>query len=115
MATDKNLTSLFTLLEQPGQTEIPALQQAITALSYLPADQQLETVTGQMKRSVNKHLYYTALANSESQEALETIGKRTTWRRVRKKRPPLTLASWKSFHVTYSLLDIVRAATIKRS
>ncbi|HHU95690.1 MAG: DUF1080 domain-containing protein [Bacteroidota bacterium] len=115
VATDKNLTSLFTLLEQPGQTEIPALQQAINAaLSYLPADQQLETVTGQMKRSVNKHLYYTALANSESQEALETIAEAYNLATGEEKEAAFNaLASWKSFHVTYSLLDIARASNDK--
>ncbi|MGI6572311.1 MAG: family 16 glycoside hydrolase [Fermentimonas sp.] len=115
VATDKNLTDLFTLLEQPGQTEIPALQQAINAaLSHLPANQQLEVVTGQIKRSVNKHLYYSALANSGSQEALETIAeayKQTTGEE--KEAAFNALASWKSFHVVYSLLDIARASNDK--
>ncbi|MDI9603992.1 MAG: DUF1080 domain-containing protein [Bacteroidota bacterium] len=115
VATDKNLNDLFTLLEQPGQTEIPALQQAInTALSYLPANQQLETVTGHMKRSVNKHLYYSALANSGSQEALKTIAEAYSQATGAEKEAAFNaLASWKSFHVTYSLLDIARASNDK--
>ncbi len=115
VVTDKNLTDLFTLLEQPGQTEIPALQQAINAaLSYLPADQQLETVTSQMKRSVNKHLYYSALANSESQEALKTIANAYNLATGEEKEAAFNaLASWKHFHVIYSLLDIARASNDK--
>jgi hypothetical protein len=115
VVTDKNLTDLFTLLEQPGQTEIPALQQAINAaLSHLPADQQLETVTSQMLRSVNKHLYYSALANSESQEALETIANAYSQATGEEKEAAFNaLASWKHFHVIYSLLDIARASNDK--
>ncbi len=115
VATDKNLNDLFTLLEQPGQTEIPALQQAINAaLSYLPANQQLETVTGHMKRSVNKHLYYNALANSGSQEALKTIAEAYSHATGAEKEAAFNaLASWKSFQVTYSLLDIARASNDK--
>ncbi len=116
VVTGKNLTDMFTLLEQPGQTEIPALQQAINAsLSHLPANQQLEAVTSQMKRSVNKHLYYSALANSGSQDALETIAEAYNNTKDDEKEAAFdALASWKSFHVIYAFLDIARASNDKR-
>lgn len=110
VVTDRNLTDLFTLLEQPGQTQIPALQQAINvALSYLSAEKQLEVVSNQMKRSVNKHLYYSALANNGSQEALNTITEAYRNTKGEEKEAAFdALASWKSFNAVYSLLEIAR-------
>ena len=67
-----------------------------------------------MLRSVNKHLYYSALANSESQEALETIANAYSQATGEEKEAAFNaLASWKHFHVIYSLLDIARASNDK--
>lgn len=110
VATDKNLPDLFTLLEQPGQPYVPAIRQAINAaLSYLPAAKQLELVTNRMNRSANKHLYYSALANSGSEEALKNITDAYTNATGEEKEAAFeALAGWESFHVIYPLLDIAR-------
>lgn len=115
VATDKNLPDLFTLLEQPGQKNVPAIRQAINAaLSYLPATEQLELVTNRMNRSSNKHLYYSALANSGSKEALESITEAyNTATGVEKEAAFDALAGWESFHVIYPLLDIARNSNDK--
>lgn len=110
VATDENLPDLFTLLEQPGQSYTPAVRQAINAaLSYLPADRQMELVTNRMNRSPNKHLYYSALANIGSAEALESITEAYNSATGDEKEAAFdALASWESFHVIYPLLDIAR-------
>ncbi len=116
VATDENLPDLFTLLEQPGQVHAPAIRQAINAaLSYLPADQQLGLVTDRMNRSRNKHLYYSALANSGSAEALESISKAYQTAAGDEKEAAFdALAGWESFHVIYPLLDIARNSNDNR-
>lgn len=116
VATDENLPDLFTLLEQPGQAHAPAIRQAINAaLSYLPADRQTELVTTRMNRSANKHLYYSALANSGSEEALESITKAYQTAAGDEKEAAFdALAGWESFHVIYPLLDIARNSNDNR-
>jgi HEAT repeat protein len=110
VATDKNLPDLFTLLEQPGQAYTPAIRQAINAaLSYLPADRQMELVTKRMNSSPNKHLYYSALANSGSAKALESITEAYNNATGEEKEAAFdALAAWESFHVIHPLLDIAR-------
>src|SRR5690554_2517205 len=116
VATDKNLPDLFTLLEQPGQAHVPAIQQAINAtLSYLPADQQMELVTNRMDRSASKHLYYRALANSGSAESMNRITEAYASASGDEKEAAFNaLAAWESFHVIYPLLDIARNSNDKR-
>ncbi len=116
VATDKNLTDLFMLLEQPGQAHVPAIQQAINAtLSYLTADQQMELVTNRMNRSANKHLYYSALANSGSVESLKIITEAYNSTTGNEKEAAFdALAGWESFHVIYPLLDIARNSNDKK-
>ncbi len=112
VVTDQNLPDLFTLLEMPGQTQVPAIRQAINAaLSYLSADQQLELVTGRMNRSANKHLYYSALANSGSAESLKRITEAYNSTTGNEKEAAFdALSGWESFHVIYPLLDIARSS-----
>ena len=112
VATDENLSDLFTLLEQPGQPHVPAISQAINvALSSLPASEQIELVTNRMNRSANKHLYYSALANSGSEEALESITEAYNSATGAEKEAAFeALAGWESFNVIYPLLDIARAS-----
>ncbi len=110
VVTDKNLADLFTLLERSDAAQTPAIQQAINAaLNYLPAEQQLPLVTEKMKSSTKKHLYYTALANSGSQGAMELITKAYASARGAEKDAAFdALTHWKSFHVIYPMLDIAR-------
>ncbi len=116
VSTDKNLPDLVTLLEREDAAYIPAIQQAINAaLSYLPAEGQLPLVTERMKSSSKKHLYYTALANSESQEAMDIITNAYASATGAEKEAAFNaLTHWKSFHVIYPMLDIARNSKDKR-
>jgi len=110
VSTDKNLPDLFTLLEQSAAANVPALQQAVnTALSYLPANEQMKLVSDRMNKSANKHLYYTALANSGSQEAMDMITKAYNTETGTNKNAAFdALTNWKSFNAIYPMLDIAR-------
>jgi hypothetical protein len=110
IVTDSNLPDLFTLLEQSDPAYVPALQQAVNAaLNSLPAEEQFRLVSERMKRSPSKHLYYTALANSGSQEAIDVITKAYASSAGAEKNAAFNaLTAWKSFHVIYPLLDIAR-------
>lgn len=110
VSTDKNLPDLFTLLEQSDAAYVPALQQAVnTVLSYLPANEQMKLVSDRMSKSANKYLYYTALANSGSQEAMEMITKAYNTETGTNKNAAFdALTNWKSFNVIYPMLDIAR-------
>ena len=110
VSTDKNLPDLFTLLEQSDAANVPALQQAVNAaLSYLPANEQMKLVSDRMNKSVNKHLYYTALANSGSQKAMEMITKAYNTETGANKNAAFdALTNWKSFNSIYPMLDIAR-------
>ncbi|WP_298648778.1 DUF1080 domain-containing protein [uncultured Proteiniphilum sp.] len=116
VVTDKNLPDLFTLLERSDAAHVPAIQQAINAaLAYLPAEEQLPLVTERMKSSSNKHLYYTALANSGSQEAMDIITNAYASATGAEKEAAFdALSQWKSFHVIYPMLDIARSSTNNR-
>ncbi|WP_436416869.1 DUF1080 domain-containing protein [Petrimonas sulfuriphila] len=101
---------MFTLLEQSDAANVPALQQAVNAaLSYLPANEQMKLVSDRMNKSVNKHLYYTALANSGSQKAMEMITKAYNTETGANKNAAFdALTNWKSFNSIYPMLDIAR-------
>jgi len=110
VVTDRNLPDLFTLLEQSDAAYVPALQQAINAaLDYLPAGEQQQMVTARMEKSNHKHLYYNALANSGTPQAMEIISKAYGNETGRNRSAAFdALTNWKSFHVIYPLLDIAR-------
>lgn len=116
VSTDKNLSDLFTLLERSSAKDVPAIQQAINAaLNYLPAEEQLRLVTERIKSSSKKHLYYTALANSESQQAMDIITSAYASATGAEKEAAFdALTHWKSFHVIYPILDIARDSKDKR-
>jgi HEAT repeat protein len=110
VATDTNLPDMFTLLEQSEATYVPAIQQAINgALNDLPESEQLQQVTARMDRSAKKHLYYRALANSRTQDALVLITQAyETESGTNKDAAFDALSKWNAFNVIYPLLDIAR-------
>lgn len=116
VSTDKNLGDLFTLLERSDATEVPAIQQAINvALNNITPEQQFSVVSDRIKNSPKKHLYYTALANSSSQEAMDMITKTYASASGAEKDAAFTaLTHWKSFHVIYPMLDIARGSKDKK-
>ena len=110
VSTDKNLSDLFTLVEQTDAKYVPAIQRAINAaLGYLPVNEQMKLVSDRMNSSLNKHLYYKALANSGSQEAMDMITKAyATETGVNKEAAFNALTGWTSFDAIYPMLEIAR-------
>ena len=74
IVTDENLNDMFTLLEQTDTEYIPAVQESINVvLKNLPEDDQAKLVSERISKSNKKHLYYSALANIGSTNAIEQI------------------------------------------
>lgn len=115
VSTDKNLNDLFTLLEQQDAQYTPALQNAINAvLSGLAVNEQIQLVTGQMEKSSKKHLYYSALANTQSPKAMEIITNAyNTETGDAKNAAFIALTNWKSFDAIYPMLEIARNSSNK--
>ncbi len=116
VVTAENLSDLFTLLEQADTRLVPAIQQAINAaLSGLPSGEQLRLVTARMENSPNRHLYYSALANSGTTEALNLLSSAYRSESGNNKTAALeALTGWNSFEVIYPLLDIARMSQEKQ-
>ncbi|MDR0422721.1 MAG: DUF1080 domain-containing protein [Proteiniphilum sp.] len=116
VVTDSHLPDLFRLLEASDEALIPAVQQAISAaLDCLPASEQTVRVAERMESSPKKHLYYTALANSGSQEAMEMITQAYASAAGAEKAAALdALTRWKSFRAVGPLLDIARGTEESR-
>ena len=110
VATEENLSDLFTLLEQQDKEYTPALQQAVNAtLSNLPENEQTSIVTERMNKSANSHLYYSALAAIGSSDAIEQLTNAYNTGTGSSKDAAFTaLASVSDFHVIYPILDIAR-------
>lgn len=110
VATDKNLSDLFGLLEESDMQYIPALQQAVNAaLNYLPSAEQMQLVSERMKKSSKKQLYYTALANSESEQAMRAILDAYRVETGQNKQAAFeALKQWKSFEGIHPLLHVAR-------
>jgi len=115
VSTDKNLPDLFTLLEQSDAQFVPVLQRAINAaLAYLPVNEQMKLVSDRIGKSANKHLYYTALANSGLYKAMDVITKAyNTETGTNKKAAFDALINWKSFDAIYPMLEIARNSSNK--
>lgn len=112
VASTDNLSDLFNLLEQTDAKYIPSIQTAInTVLSTMPQDEQLDLVTKKMNSSSKKYLYYSALANSQSKEAMDVlINSYETETGENKKSAFVALTQWKSFDGLYPILDIARSS-----
>ena len=116
VVTTDNLDDLFALLEQVDKGQVAAIQQAINPLlGTLSAEEQLALVNQKMLGSSNKHLYYSMLANSQSQQAMEVIidayEKETG---VNKAAAFEALTNWGSFEAIYPMLDIARESNDKQ-
>lgn len=116
VVTDENLSDLFILLEQTKSENILAIQQAInSALSFLSSEKQIELVKSRMNGSSKKHLYYNALANSDSQEAIELITEAyNNETGINRDAAFDALTNMSSFHVIYPLLNIARKSENSR-
>lgn len=115
IVTDENLNDMFTLLEQTDTEYIPAVQESINvALKNLPEDDQAKLVSERISKSNKKHLYYSALANIGSTNAIEQITEAYYKESGTNRDAALNaLASVNSFDAIYPVLDIARSTTNK--
>lgn len=111
---ERDLTNLCGMLETGDALAVPPLQRAvISALSALPAGQQVQTITRRMLQAGDnkKHLYYTVLASTGQPEALATIvkGFRSATGAQRDEAFE-ALLSWKGAEVADELFAICKEA-----
>lgn len=112
VASTDNLDDLFNLLEQTDQEYVSAVQTAINSvLSTMTQADQMKVVAERMMSTDKKHLYYSALANSQSEQAKEAlIGAYDGETGINQKAAFDALKQWKTFDGVYPLLDIARSS-----
>lgn len=110
VATTANLPQLFEEIEK-GETKFsPELQAAAnTVLSKLPVQEQLSLIADRMKKSEKPYVYYSSLANSGANQALESILAGYQQPGKSAEAAFKALVSIKTFDAVYPLLDIARA------
>lgn len=115
VATEENLPELFGLLEQTDDKYLASIQQAVNAaLSMLTPEEQMSQVTKRMNASDKKYVYYVALANSGTPQALDVIMKAYQTETGKNKQAAFdAIKQWKSFDAVYALQDIARSSKDK--
>ncbi|HZJ74227.1 MAG TPA: DUF1080 domain-containing protein, partial [Perlabentimonas sp.] len=115
IVTYENLNDMFTLLEQTDTENVPAVQASINAaLKNISKDEQTKLVTERISKSSKKHLYYSALANIGSSDAIVQITEAYNNESGTNRDAALSaLASVNSFDAIYPVLDIARSTTNK--
>ncbi len=76
VVSERDLTTLFGMLETANALAVPPMQQAvISAISSMTPEVQAQTISRRMLQAGNakKHLYYLVLASTNQPEALATI------------------------------------------
>lgn len=113
VSSKDNLTDLFNLLEQSDAEYAPAVQAAINSvLSTMTQAEQMKVVAEKMISTDKKHLYYPALANSQSKQAMEAlISAYNSETGANKKAAFDALRQWKTFDGIYPILDIARSSS----
>lgn len=110
VATTANLPQLFEELEKGESKFSPELQAAANAvLSKLPVQEQLSLIADRMKKSEKPYVYYSSLANSGANQALESILAGYQQPGKSAEAAFKALVSIKTFDAVYPLLDIARA------
>lgn len=115
VVSDRDLTNLCGMLETADALAIPPLQRAvISALSFLPENEQASTITRRMIQAGDnkKSLYYVVLASTGQPEALATIvkGFRTSTG-VQREAAFEALLNWKGIEVADELFNICKENT----
>ena len=113
VSSKDNLTDVFNLLEQSDAEYAPAVQAAINSvLSTMTQAEQMKVVAEKMISTDKKHLYYPALANSQSKQAMEAlISAYNSETGANKKAAFDALRQWKTFDGIYPILDIARSSS----
>ena len=115
VVSDRDLTNLCGMLETADALAIPPLQRAvISALSFLPKNEQASTITRRMVQAGDnkRALYYVVLASTGQPEALATIvkGFRTSTGAQRDAAFE-ALLNWKGIEAADELFNICKENT----
>jgi HEAT repeat protein len=112
VASAANLPQLFDQLEKGDSKYITDLQAAANeVLSAMPVQEQLATITNRMKKSEKPYAFFSSLANTGSNQALEMILKGYGEPGKSSQAAFAALLSIKTFDAIYPLLDIARTST----
>lgn len=113
---ERDLTNLCGMLETADALAVPPLQRAIiSALSALPVEQQVQTITRRMIQAGEnkKHLYYVVLASTGDKEILPTVVKDVyTGTKIQQAAAFDALLNWKNPEVAEALIDICKEASL---
>lgn len=111
VVTEKDLSQLFDLMEQPQEKYISSVQEAINqVLSTLTIDKQLTIINKRMDASSSKRLYYPLLIKTGSKASFDMIA--DTYRKssgADKEAAFKALASSADFETIYVLMDILKS------
>ncbi len=112
VVTDKDFTLLSGMLETADGNAVAPLQQAvISSVGFMPKNEQIPTLSRRMLQAGEnkKHLYYTTLASTGAQEALNTvINGYKQGSGAAKDAAFDALLSWKDKEVAYELYTIAK-------
>jgi hypothetical protein len=112
VASAANLPQLFDQLEKGDSKYITDLQAAANeVLSAMPVQEQFSTITSRMKKSDKPYAFFSSLANTGSNQALEMILKGYGEPGKSSQAAFAALLSIKTFDAVYPLLDIARTST----
>lgn len=111
----KDITSMYTLLESTDAKYTAPLQDAvISALGYMPKDKQFAEVSAKFAKTADnkKHLYYTTLAATGDNKALDLIleGFKSN-NKAQKDAAFDALVSWKNINAVDHLMAVCKDAS----
>jgi len=110
----QNFTNMCGMLEEAEAAYVPDMQQAVIAtIAGMPAEQQVQTVTQRMNQSAGKsYLYYTVLATTGDEKALETIKNNLNASNATMREAAFdALLQWKDQRACEELLNICQTTT----
>ena len=117
VSTENNLDDLFNLLEQTDTEYTSPVQFAINGLlSPMEPNDQLKTIAERMMRTNKEHLYFPALANSQTPQGVGAlINVYNSDKGTNKKAAFDALKQLKTFEGIHPMLDIARNSKDKET
>ena len=109
-----NFTNMCGMLEEASADNVAEMQQAVIAtIAQMPAGEQVKAVTQRMNQSAGKnHLYYSVLASTGDDKALETIKNNLNASNATLKEAAFNaLLEWKDQRASEELYKICQTAT----
>lgn len=111
----KDINSMYTLLESTDAKYTAPVQSAvISALGFMPKDKQFKEISDKFSKTADskKHLYFTALASTEDNKALDLIlaGFKSN-NKAQKDAAFDALVSWNDINAADQLMEICKDAS----